>query len=146
MSAITNLGQPQPTPPLHTPITFKSAMHKFEAISQDILFGPGMVARFAETFYKIVNAVDGHFYAKRIAYAERIAEEMNASRDSLLLHPLSKSQSARFYSSENDESSRAESLSPTNSDSEIDPFPASSFTPEANALIHLLKQSGYLSE
>ena len=153
MSAIINLGQdPKPTPPPSTPITFTSAVNKFGAISQDILFGPGMVTRFAQTFFKMLETVDAHFYAKKIQ------EEMNVSFISFLLHPLSKSQSARYFSSKSDEASRVDSHSLTqeriltiggveyemsksrnhSSDSENDPLPGSSFTSEYPTLIHLL--------
>jgi hypothetical protein len=157
MSAIIALGQvTEPTPSLRTPITLQSAMNKFEAISQDILFGPGMVTRFALTFFKILETVDAHFYAKKIQ------EEMNVSFISFLLHPLSKSQSACYYSSKNDGSSRVENQSLTqeqiltiegveyevsksrnhSSDSETDPLPDSSIPSEYPTLIHLFKQRG----
>jgi hypothetical protein len=101
MSAIVNFGQnPQPTPPPHTQITFKSARNKFEVIAEDILFGPGMVTRFAHSIFKILDIVDEHFYLKQMQ--ERMKEPITiyGSVASLLLYPesISKSNEAQFYS------------------------------------------------
>ncbi len=141
MSEIINLGMSPIVYAEQTPFSFISSLNKFATISEDILFGPGMVTRFAESFFKILEIADEHFYENRIQ------QEMNGSFASFLLHPLSKSQSARYFSSKNEEQSQPSSLNQTpevskieNSDSETDPFSCSPAALNASSLTHLFRR------
>jgi hypothetical protein len=103
MSNIVGLGQIQKTAPTPWTITWKLATNKFEALSNEILFGPGMVTRFTRSMLETLHLIDEYFYKKM---HEVPLQESNAS---FLLPSPSHSHSACYYSSEAENSSRENS-------------------------------------
>ena len=124
MSAIVNLGQIQISSPTTTPkTTWERAMNKFEVLSKEIFFGPGMVTRLTHCIYESLFLVNE-------CYRKNEEVPRGESGASFLLHSIQT------------DSSRENSHIGSDSDTDPDPH-ATLLLSHPESLAHLFMQNVY---